>query len=212
MTNNEKQENLAIKAHNLTNTKSLSQVTNRLTTTNIMKTTCAFLAICLATSQAFTAQSSSVQRLAPLNAYVPAGLSADEYRKIKDADKKKLGNNLGGLGPRGFKSRSMQSWQEAYERGETGHSMVPFGYRKALKNGEIKKEDVPYMVRGGSWDNSDVFGAKRKRWLKSDKEYARGGYKKEQSASILGGGAGFDWAGTRSREENLKSKLVPGLS
>ena len=68
------------------------------------------------------------------------------------------------LGPRGFKYRSMQSWQEAYERGETGHSMVPCSYRNALKNGEIKKEDVPYMVRGGSWDNIDVFGAKRKRF------------------------------------------------
>jgi hypothetical protein len=99
----------------------------------------------------------SVQRLAPLDAYIPAGLSADKYRKIEDADKKKLCNNLGGLGPRGFKSRSIQSWQEAYERAETGHSMVPFGYRNALKNGEIKKEDVPYMVRGGSCGTTVTF-------------------------------------------------------
>jgi hypothetical protein len=183
-----------------------------------MKTTIPLLAIYLSTSHAFTAiptSSSSVhQRLvAPLSVYIPDGLSASEYQKIKQADNnKKVGKNLGALGPRGFKSRSMQSWQEAYERGLTGHSFAPFGYREALKKGDIKKEDVPYMVRGGSWDNSDVFGAIRKKWLRSDKEYAQGGFKKEQSASILGSGPGFDWTGTRSREENLKNKLVPGLS
>ena len=68
------------------------------------------------------------------------------------------------------------------------------------------------MVHGGGWDNSDVRGAKKMRWLKTDKEYAKGGYKKEQGASILGGGSGFNWTGTRSREENLKNKVVPGLS
>ena len=138
-------------------------------------------------------------------------MSPEQYSKIKAADKQKVtGKNLGALGPRGFKSRSMQSWQEAYERGETGHSIAPFGYREKLKNGELKKADVPYMVRGGSWDNSDVRGGKRQRWLKSDREYARGGYKKEQSVSILGGGAGFDWTGSRPRDES--SKLIPGLS
>jgi hypothetical protein len=162
---------------------------------------------------AFTAQRQAtfVQRVAPLNAYVPAGLSAAEYKRIKEADQKKLGKNLGGVGPRGFKSRSLKSWQEARERGETDHFMAPLGYREALKKGEIKKEDVPYMVRGGAWDNSDVAGAKKKRWLKSDKEYASGGYKKEQSVSILGNGPGFDWTGKRPRDENLK-KQVPGLS
>lgn len=176
-----------------------------------MKTSIPILALCLATSQAFTVSTTSVQRLLPLNAYVPSGLTAEDYKRIKEADRKKMGKNLGGLGPRGFKSRSMQSWQEAYERGETGHSIAPFGYKESLKAGKIKKEDVPYMVRGGSWDNSDVPGAKRKRWLKTDKEYARGGYKKEQSVSILGSGPGFDWTGSRPREESFK-KLVPGLS
>ena len=177
-----------------------------------MKSTLVFIiATCFATSQAFTVQPASGQRLFPLNAYVPSGLTADEYRKIKQADQQKLGKNLGGLGPRGFKSRSMQAWQEAYERGETGHAIAPFGYKQALKSGQLKGEDVPYMVRGGSWDNSDLPGAKRKRWLKTDREYSRGGFKKEQSVSILGSGPGFDWTGSRPREENFK-KLVPGLS
>ena len=40
------------------------------------------------------------------------------------------------------------------------------------------------MQRGGSWDNSDIKGAKRKRWLKEDKEYDEQAF---QSASIFGG-------------------------
>ena len=49
------------------------------------------------------------------------------------------------------------------------------------------------------------------KWLRTDKEYARGGYKKEQSVSIIGSGPGLDWTGTRPRTENLK-KIVPGFS
>jgi hypothetical protein len=55
------------------------------------------------------------------------------------------------------------------------------------------------MQRGGSWDNSDVKGAKKKKWLASDKDYVGGGFRKEQSVSIFGKGAGLDWTGTQSR-------------
>lgn len=157
-------------------------------------------------------QSSASSRAAPLHGYVPDGLTAEEYQKVKEQDKKRLGKDLGKLGPKGFKSRSMQAWQEAFERGETGHTFAPFGYKEKLKKGEIKKEDVPYMVRQGSWDNSDVKGAKKLKWLKTDKDYARGGYKKEQSASIIGSGPGFDWTGSRSKTENTLKKIVPGFS
>ena len=105
----------------------------------------------------------------------------------------------------------MQSWQEAREKGLAGHSFAPLGYRQLLKEGKIRPEDVPYMVRGGNWDNSDVFGARKLRWLKSDKAYAKGGYKKEQSSSILGSGPGFDWTGRRLGTENSK-RAFPGLS
>jgi len=37
------------------------------------------------------------------------------------------------------------------------------------------------------------------RWSQSDKAYAGGGYKKEQSVSIFGYGEGLDWTGKRSR-------------
>ena len=55
------------------------------------------------------------------------------------------------------------------------------------------------MQRGGAWDNSDVKGARKKKWLASDKDYASGGFQKEQSVSIFGKGAGLDWTGKQGR-------------
>lgn len=133
-------------------------------------------------------------------AYVPDGFTPESYRKFKEEERKKLANkNLGKLGPRGFQSRSMQSFQEALERGEAAHLMPVFNAKEKVAKGLIKVEDIPYMQRGGAWDNSDVKGAKKKRWLESDKSYAAGGYKKEQSVSIFGIGDGLDWTGTKSR-------------
>ena len=74
-----------------------------------------------------------------------------------------------------------------------------FNAKEKIARGEIKAEDVPYMQRGGSWDNSDIKGAKQKRWLASDKQYASGGYKKEQSVSIFGYGQGLDWTGKAAK-------------
>merc|ERR1719231_894877 len=68
--------------------------------------------------------------------------------------------------------------------------------QQKLARGEIKPEDIPYMQRaGGSWDDSDMtrFGAKKKNWLKSDKAYAAGGWKKELSAGIFGGSQHEAW-------------------
>ncbi|CAN0354023.1 unnamed protein product [Ectocarpus fasciculatus] len=71
-------------------------------------------------------------------------------------------------------------------------------------------DKVPYMQRGGAWDNSDLTtkkgqtamrsrkdkvvlnnkvskGVQKKEWSATDKAYAAGGYKKEQSVSIFGG-------------------------
>ena len=71
---------------------------------------------------------------------------------------------------------------------------------------------VPYMQRGGKWDNTDVKGARnRKKWLDSDKKYAAGGYKKEQSVSIFGIGQGLDWTGQQSRSgpEGVPTAAAP---
>ena len=58
-------------------------------------------------------------------------------------------------------------------------------------------------------DNSDVGGAKRAKWLKSDKEYASGGFKKEQSVSIFGYGEGLDWTGTKTVGSPQNYRTVP---
>jgi hypothetical protein len=64
---------------------------------------------------------------------------------------------------------------------------------------DVNISSFHYQVqRGGSWDNSDVKGAKKKRWLQSDKEYADGGFRKEQSISIFGGES-LDWTGKQAR-------------
>jgi hypothetical protein len=138
--------------------------------------------------------------LLPEMAYVPDGFTKESYAKFKEEERKKNAKkNLGGVGPKGFRSRSMQSFQEALERGEAEHLLPVMNAKERLAKGELKLEDIPYMQRGGAWDNSDVKGAKRKKWLSSDKEYANGGFKKEQSVSIFGKGEGLDWTGTRSR-------------
>jgi hypothetical protein len=143
--------------------------------------------------------------------YIPDGLTRDQYEQIKISDAKKTkGKNLGALGPRGFKSRSLTAFQQAQEKGKAKHLFSPIGYRDQIKKGVMKKEDVPYMVRGGSWDISDVFGARRLKRSKTDAEYEKGGYKKEQSASLLGTGPGFDWTGKR-HGSGKGTKSVPGF-
>lgn len=147
----------------------------------------------------------------PLHAYIPDGLTPEVYNHIKANDKKKLGSHLGKVGVQGFKSRSMRGWQEAKEKGKAGHVYAVPGFLEKLSKGLIQKSDIPYTQRkGGSWDNSDVKGAKKLGWRKTDKEYAKGGYKKEQSVSILGNGPGFDWTGTRPRDAP-KKKGYPGF-
>jgi hypothetical protein len=136
--------------------------------------------------------------------YVPDGFTKESYAKLKAGEKKKKDDaakkNLGRMGPKGFQSRSFQSFQEALEKGETTHLMPVFNAKEKVRAGKLKVEDIPYMQRGGNWDNTDVKGAKKVAWLKSDKSYAGGGFKKEQSVSIFGYGEGLDWTGGRSKK------------
>jgi len=135
--------------------------------------------------------------------YIPSGFTKESWAKFKkaEADKKaaQAAKNLGRMGPKGFQSRSFQSFQEALERGEATHLMPVMNAKERIRKGELKEEDIPYMQRGGAWDNSDIKGAKKVTWLKSDREYADGGYKREQSVSIFGVGAGLDWTGRRDK-------------
>jgi len=45
--------------------------------------------------------------------------------------------------PREFKSRSMQSFQEALERGEAEHLMPVFNAKQKIARGELRQEDIP---------------------------------------------------------------------
>lgn len=153
----------------------------------------------------------SITTTTTLYEYIPSGFTKQSWAAFKAKEAKaKQTRNLGGLGPRGFKSRSMQSFQEALERGEAEHLLPVFNAKQKIAKGELKEEDIPYMQRGGAWDNSDVKGAKKKRWLASDKEYAAGGYKKSQSVSILGEGQGLDWTGKRNKTGPGMSNVKPG--
>jgi hypothetical protein len=144
------------------------------------------LASVLAIAEAFTSFPSwTTSRFSFTRAYgyVPDGLTKEQWEKIK-AKEREPKKNLGRLGPKGFRSRSFQSFQEALERGEAAHLMPVENAKEKLARGEIKLNDIPYMQRGGAWDNSDVRGARKIKWLPSDKDYASGGFKKEQVGGI----------------------------
>mmetsp|Transcript_2668 Transcript_2668/g.4267 ORF Transcript_2668/g.4267 Transcript_2668/m.4267 type:complete len:222 (+) Transcript_2668:183-848(+) len=142
--------------------------------------------ICNLTGAFVISPSAAVQPLqkctTKLNAYVPDGLSAAEYKAIKDKEKKQ--QNLGKKGVRGYKSRSFNAFVAALEKGEATH-LLPVDPRK-VKSGEIPLEEVPYMQRpGGAWDGSDLKGLARLRanqkqkqgmytagkWTDADKKY-----------------------------------------
>jgi hypothetical protein len=77
-------------------------------------------------------------------AYVPDGFTPESYKKFKEQEaKKKQQDGLGRMGPKGFQSRSMQSFQQALERGEATHLMPVFNSKDKLARGEIRPEDVP---------------------------------------------------------------------
>lgn len=119
-----------------------------------------------------------------LNAYVPDGLSAAQWKEMQAKEKaKSLKSDR-----KQYKSRSFNSFVEAMERGEATH-LMPVDPRD-VKSGKIPIEEVPYMQRpGGAWDGSDLRGAAKKRavkkqeqgmytagkWLQSDKDYENGG-------------------------------------
>ena len=63
--------------------------------------------------------------------YVPDGFTPESYKKFQEQErKKKEKKNLGRMGPKGFQSRSMQSFQEAMERGEATHLMPVFNAKE----------------------------------------------------------------------------------
>jgi hypothetical protein len=110
-----------------------------------------FLLYCFLGSEAFSTSrlyaGSSISTA--LNGYVPSGFTPESYKKFKEEEAKKTAKkNLGNLGPRGFQSRSMQSFQEAMERGEATHLLPVFNAKERVAKGELKIEDIPVSFLG----------------------------------------------------------------
>ncbi len=71
-------------------------------------------------------------------------------RRHGPSSRQRRKQNLGCLGPKGFQSRSMQSFQEAPKRGEAAHLLLMMNAKERLAKGEIKPEVIPYMQRDGT--------------------------------------------------------------
>jgi hypothetical protein len=113
-----------------------------------MKSYTVLVATTLATSSAFqTPRPSPRCTTTQLHEYIPSGFTKDSWAAFKAKEKKakddQIKKNLGRVGPKGFKSRSFQSFQEALERGEATHMMPVEFAKERLAKGEIKMEDIP---------------------------------------------------------------------
>lgn len=99
-------------------------------------------------------------------------MTPEQWKKLKQKEQaSKAGKKFGAYGPQSFQSRSMQAFQTDLEKGKANHLLPVFNAKERIKKGELKVEDIPYMQRGGAWDNSDVGGAKKKQWSAVDKTY-----------------------------------------
>ena len=118
-------------------------------------------------------------------------MTPEQWKKQQEAEKKATkSKNFAAFGPQSFKSRSMQSFQTDLEKGKASHLLPVFNAKEKIKKGELKVQDIPYMQRGGAWDNSDVKGAKKKDWDTTDKTY------NANASQELG----WDWSGKKERK------------
>merc|ERR1712078_205883 len=153
------------------------------------------VALALSSAAAFQATAPATRVSTQLSAYVPSGMSPEEWEKIK-AKEKKAKTNLGAGGARGFKSRPFDSFVAALEKGEADHlyAVNPEDVRK----GKIALKDVPYMQRGGSWDNFDLKG--KKGWMKTGFGMTA---HNDGKALNWGGGAKGDDLAARAKKNGL---------
>ena len=117
---------------------------------------------------------------------------------------KKSNKKFGAFGPQSFQSRSLQAFQKELEAGKASHLMPVFNAKEQVKQGKIKDEDVPYMQRGGSWDNSDLKTAKKLQWNEDDKKYQARGQQNQKPFW-----AATDWSGTGSRGGPVANNKKP---
>ena len=79
-------------------------------------------------------------------------MSPDQWRKLKQEEQsQKAKKNFAAFGPRGFQSRSLQSFQQDLEKGKANHLLPMTNAKEKLKSGAIKSKDIPYMQRTGKF-------------------------------------------------------------
>jgi len=124
---------------------------------------------------------------------------------MKQKEKEQMkSKKFGAYGPQSFQSRSLQAFQTDLEEGKASHLMPVLNAKEKLKQGKLKAEDIPYMQRLGSWDNSDI--GKKKKGNVNDSKYNK---------TVYQAPAKFDWTGQGQRsgpaqkkqEEKPKKKL-----
>ena len=169
------------------------------------------------------AATSSAVSSTRLYGYVPSGMSKEEWAKIQKKEKDaKKGKNFGEGGARGFKSRSFNSFVDALEKGEATHLFAVDP--NDVRSGKVALKDVPYMQRGGSWDNSDLAGKKGwmktgfgmtafndgkadtsnvKKWTKEDKKYA--GAEKNVGLFSWGSPTGKEGVAERAKKNGISA-------
>ena len=151
--------------------------------------------------------------------YVPDGMTAAQYNALRkkekaDAQRKDFGRG----GARGFESRSMNSFVAALEKGQAKH-LMPVNPAE-VRAGKIALKDVPYMQRGGAWDNKDLTG--RKGWQKTgfgmtafndgkakklqENKWDAVYNKQKPSNSLLGFGNGLDWTGKGATGDSVAGR------
>lgn len=121
-----------------------------------MKTFLFLVALAASSTHAFTGTTHSVLRSTDtaLNAYVPDGMTPEQWKQMQAKEKAtNAKKKFGAFGPQSFKSRSLQSFQKEMEKGKAGHLMPVFNAKEQIKAGKIKQEDVPYMQRGERWND-----------------------------------------------------------
>uniref|UniRef100_A0A7S4WJ30 Uncharacterized protein n=1 Tax=Ditylum brightwellii TaxID=49249 RepID=A0A7S4WJ30_9STRA len=153
----------------------------------------AFMELMTMKVNAFSSTCQSRTSLVVCNAgYVPDGLTPQQWANMKLEEKRNNSSKeYGRLGPKGFTSRSLQSFQEDLDKGKVDHLMPVMNAKFLIEEGVIQPEDVPYMQRGGSWDNSDVKNAEKKEWNSIDKKFKE----KEQQFRL----DSVDWTGKKTR-------------
>jgi len=108
-----------------------------------MRTSAVLLAAVLVGAEAFAPSTLPTSRVSStaVNQYIPSGFTAETWKAYQEKEKSKNAakKNLGAMGPKGFKSRSFQSFQEALERGEAAHLMPVFNAEEKVRKGIIKR-------------------------------------------------------------------------